>query len=227
MSRDDRFVVRNRTVPAIGEANPERGIITPGGAQVFVDWLTHLLLSGRCYHMQTGTEDAPSTTNGPLDDTKPVLLADNNEGTIVPILAEVSIAAHGAATAIEAMLEADMDKKRYSSGGTVVVPEAMNNQSSNAANGTFYTIEGSDIVALAKSAVPASVELGRKTFSENVIADPAGAQMAIDKLFSARERLPVLAKNPSALLLHFGSATADVTGYATLDFAQFPSALAW
>ena len=122
-----------------------------------------------------------------------------------------------------------MDKARWSSGGTVYVPEQMNNAatSAGAANGTFYTIEGSDVVAAAKSAVPASIELARKVFSEDAIGDPAGAQMGIERLFSARDNFPVAINTPGSLLLHFGSATADVTGYASLDFAQFPATLAW
>ena len=124
-----------------------------------------------------------------------------------------------------------MDKVRYSSGGTVYVPEQMNKaaSSASAAGGTFYTIEGSDIVAAAKSAVPASVELARAQLTEDVIADPAGAMFAQlgAPLFSVRRDMPVVLTNPGSLCLHFGSATADVTGYASLDFAQYPAALAY
>jgi hypothetical protein len=229
MGREDHHIVRHQSIPSLGESNSDRAIMNKFGAAVVVDLVTQWLLSGYCFHMQTGTEDAPITTNGPLDDTKPVMLADNNSGVIVPLLYEVSIAAHSTSTAIEAMLEVDMDKKRYSSGGTVYVPEQMNNAATSAAaaNGTFYTIEGSDIVALAKTAVPASIELARKTLSEDAIGDPAGAQIALDKIFSIRERPPVIANTPSSICAHFGSATADVTGYGQLEFAQFAAALAW
>ena len=229
MGRDDPFVVRHRSIPNLSDGNSDRSIMNKFGAQIVVDIFTQWLLSGYCFHMQTGTEDAPITTNGPMDDTKPVMVADNNSGVMVPLLAEVAIAAHSTSTAVEAMLEVDMDKKRWASGGTIFVPEQMNGAATSAAaaNGTFYEISGSDIVAAAKSAVPASIEAARKTFSEDAIGDPAGAQMAIDKLFSVRERMPYLGNTPSSLLLHFGSATADITGYATLEFAQFPAELAW
>jgi len=229
MSRDDIFQVRHQSIPAVGESNTERGILNKFGAQVVVDLYTQWLLSGYCFHMQTGTEDAPITTNGPIDDTKPVIVADNGSGVVVPLFAQVSLSAHGASTLVTSVLEADMDKARWSSGGTVYVPEQMNNAatSAGAANGTFYTIEGSDVVAAAKSAVPASIELARKVFSEDAIGDPAGAQMGIERLFSARDNFPVAINTPGSLLLHFGSATADVTGYASLDFAQFPATLAW
>lgn len=229
MARDDIFVVRHRSVPGLGESNRDLGVLNKFGAQVVVDLYAQWWLSGFCFHMQTGTEDAPITTNGPLDDTKPVMIADNNSGFMVPLAAQVAIAAHATSTAIEAMLEVDMDKKRYDSGGTVYVPEQMNGAATGAAaaNGTFYTIEGSDIVAVAKTAVPASVEFRRKTFSEDVIGDPAGAQMAIEMLYSIKNDVPIGASTPSSQLLHFGSATADVTGYATMEFAQFSSSLAW
>jgi hypothetical protein len=229
MSRDDVFQVRHQSIPAVGESNRELGILNNFGAQVVVDLVTQWLLSGFCFHMQAGTEDAPITTQGPLDDTKPFILADNNSGVIVPLLYEVGVSAHLTSTAIEAMLEIDMDKKRFSAGTTIYVPEQMNNAATGAAaaNGTFYVTDGGDITALAKSAVPASIELARKTLSEDAIGNPAGAQFALDKIFSIRERLPAIGITPSSICAHFGSATADVTGYATLDFAQFASGLAW
>jgi hypothetical protein len=213
----------------LGESNREEAILNKSGAQVVTDLFTQWLLSGFCFHVQTGTEDAPITTNGPLDDTKPVIIADNNSGVMVPLLFEVALSAHGASTLIQAMLEQDMDKKRYSSGGQVFVPEQMNNAATgaSAANGTFYTIETGDIVAAAKSAVPASIELARKSLSEDAIADPIGYQMGIQEVFSVRTRMPTVAATPSSLCAHFGSATADVTGYGVLQFAQFASALAW
>jgi hypothetical protein len=212
----------------VGESNREEGILNNFGAQVVTDLYMQWLLSGFCFHMQTGTEDAPITTNVSLDDTRGIMVADNNSGVMVPLLCEVNVATFAAATNIEIMLEADMDKKRWSSGGTAFVPEQMNGAATDAtaANGTFYTIEGSDIVVAAKSAVPASVELARKVLTEDALADPAGAMFAHDKLFSIMERIPVFGNTPSSLVVHFG-ASADITGYATLQFAQFDANLAW
>lgn len=230
MARDDVFLVRHQSIPAVGESNAERAILNKFGAQVVVDLYTQLLLSGFCFHMQTGTEDAPITTNGPLDDTKPVIIADCTSGAMMPLRAQAVPAVIALATLAEAMLEADMDKARYSSGGTVYVPEQMNKAatSATAANGTFYTIEGSDIVAAAKSAVPASVELSRLYFLEDALANTIGYPGAWGKeLFNCRNHAPVILTNPGSLLVHFGSATADITGYALLDFAQFPATLAW
>jgi hypothetical protein len=229
MSRDDQYIVRHRSIPSISEGVADRSIMNKFGAQVVVDFYTQLLLSGFCFHIQTGNEDAPITTNGPLDDTKPVIVADCSSGAMMPLLAEVAVQAHGASTLIGALLEADMDKARWSSGGTVYVPEQLNKAATgaDAANGVFYTIEGSDVVAAAKSATPASVELARKQLSEDAIGDPTTGHFGLVPLFSVRERVPVVLTNPGSLLVHFGSATADVTGYASLDFAQYPASLAW
>jgi hypothetical protein len=198
------------------------------GAQLVVDLYTQWLLSGYCFHMQTGTEDAPITSNTTIDDLKAIMIADNNAGVMVPLFADVNVATFAAATTIGLLLEVDMDKKRWSSGGTVFVPEQMNGAATDAtaANGTFYTIEGSDIVALAKSAVPASVELARRNLTEDALADPAGTMMARSPLYSIRTQEPAKGETPSSILLHFG-ASADITGYGTLDFAQYPATLAW
>ena len=231
MSRDDPFIVRHRSIPALGESGPDRAILNKFGAQVVTDLFTQWLLSGYCFHVQTGNEDAPITTNGPLDDTKPVIVADCTSGAMVPLFASVNVQAHSTSTLIGALLEADMDKVRYSSGGTVYVPEQMNKAATaaDAANGVFFTIEGSDIVAAAKSAVPASLELARAQLSEDAIGDPGGAMFAQlgAPLFTLRRDFGVVLTNPGSLLLHFGSATADITGYAALDFAQFSASLAY
>jgi hypothetical protein len=228
MARDDIFQVRHQSIPAVAEGVTERSIMNKAASQVVTDLLTQMLLSGYCFHMQTGTEDAPITNNTTIDDTKAIIIADCTSAAMMPLFADVTVATFAAATTIGLLLEADMDKVRYSSGGTVYVPEQMNKAATgaDAANGTFYTIEGSDIVAAAKSAVPASVELARRNLTEDALADPGGAMMARTPLFSVRAQPTVILTNPGSLLVHFGS-SADITGYGSLDFAQFPVALAW
>ena len=200
------------------------------GSQVVTDLYTQFFLSGYTFGMQTGTEDAPVTTNGPTDDTKPVLIADNGSGFMMPLRASVQIGAQLTSTIIAGMLEVDMDKARYSSGGTVFVPEQLNGAatSADAANGTFFEITGSDIVAAAKSAVPASVEVVRQILSEDAIADPGVGQLGgLPALYDVRRDGPLGMATPGSILVHFGSATADITGYAQLHFAQMSSSLVW
>lgn len=228
MGREDPFIVRHRSIPTLGEANGDRAILNKFGAQIVTDLFTQWLLSGYCFHMQLGTEDAPINSTAAIDDELVFVVADNNSGALVPIRYEINISAFTTATLAQAMLEADMAKKRWSSGGTAYVPRQMNGlaSSADAANGTFYV--GTDITALAKSAVPHTVELARRTFEEDVIADPGNGLLVGDRdVFNIRRQLPVLIPSPGSLVGHFGAATADVTGYGVLQFAQFPADLAW
>ena len=230
MSRDDAFRVRSSSIPAVGESTSQQAIINRFGSQIVTDFYTQLLLSGFCFHIQTGNEDAPVTTNGPMDDADAGIVADCTSGSMMPLLFEYNVAVLGAGTLAMAMLEADMDKVRYTSGGTVYVPEQMNKAatSADAAAGTFRTIEGSDIVTAGKSAVPASVELARIVQIENAMADTLGYPGGWNnEVFNVRNRTPVILTNPGSLCAHFGADSGDPTGYAVLQFAQFPTALAY
>lgn len=228
MGREDPFLVRHRSIPEIGEANADRAILNRFGAQVVTDLITQWLLSGYCFHMQLGTEDAPIDSTTAIDDQLAWAVADNNSGVIVPLKLEVNIATFTTATLAQAMLEADMAKKRWSSGGTAFVPRQMNGAASAAAaaNGTFYV--GTDVTVLAKTAVPDSVELARRTFQEDVIADPGNGLLVGNRdVFNIRAQMPVIVPNPGSLVVHVGAATADVTAYGVLQFAQFAAGLAW
>lgn len=229
MARDDPFVVRHKTLGAIGEAVQAQAILNRFGAQIVIDFYDQLLLSGLCFHIQTGTEDAPSTSNTTIDDQKAMIIADCLSGAMIPLFADINFVSWAAATGIHAMFEADMDKARYASGGQVYVPRQMNKAATSApaANGTFRTIESADLVALAKSAVPASVELKRTVFSEDALATVTdGMAGGKPPLFTSKSQVPVILTNPGSLLLHFG-ASADITAYGSLDFAQLDASLVW
>lgn len=222
------FRIRHRSIPSVGEATLQEGIGNKFGSLVVTDLLTQLLLSGYCFHMQVGTEDAPVNSTAAIDDQLGFVLADNNSGVIMPIRYEINIATFTTATLAQAMLEADMAKKRYGSGGTAFTPRQMNGAATSAAaaNGAFYV--GTDITLAAKTAVPDSIELARRTFEEDVIADPGNGLLVGDRdVFNVRTQMPVLIPAPGSLAGHFGSATADVTGYGVLQFAQFSADLAW
>lgn len=229
MGRDSVYRVRNTLVAAGADGLATEGAINRFGGVIVADFYTQLLLAGFCFHMQTGTEDAPSTSNTTVDDTKAMIIADCTSGAMLPLFADIVFATWAAATTIQAMFEADMDKARYSSGGTVFVPEQMNKAatSADAASGSFFTIEGSDLVAAAKSAVPASVELAHAVYSEDALATVTdGMAGGKPPLFTTKNQTPVILTNPGSLLVHFG-ASADITAYGSLDFAQFPQGIAF
>ncbi len=230
MARDEIFQVRHQDIPSVGESNSDRAIMNRFGSQVVTDLFVQWFLSGYTFHMQAGTEDAPVTTFGPLDATKGLIVADNNSGFMVPMRFTVGLKLTDTAINIMAMLEVDMDKKRYSSGGGAFVPEQLNGAASGAgaANGSFYTIDGGDLVIAAKSTVPASVEIGRVILNDDAISNPANGFLGgLPDVYNIRRDAPVGMDTPGSIVAQLGSASLDVTGYGVLDFAQLPSSLVW
>ena len=225
MSRDDLFIVRHATIPAVGESNAERAVINRLGFQVVTDFITQLILSGHAFHMQIGAEVAGVNSTAAVDDQLVEGLIDNPVGKVlIPLLYEVNIATFTTATAIQAMLELDTAKNRYSSGGTVFAPKNLNGISAvqKAFSGSAYV--GTDITAAAKTAVPGSIELGRRSFSEDVITTSTGVENLDREVYSVARRPIAVLSGVSSMVLHFGAATADVTGFAVAQFAQLDAA---
>ena len=225
MSRDDVFLVRHSSIPAVGEAQADRAVINRMGFQVVVDFFTQLTLAGFAYHMQLGTEDAGVASTTAIDDALASMVADNVAGqAMMPLTYEVTPGVLATATIVQAMLEADKDKVRYSSGGTAYVPANMRGDDNHTASGSFYV--GPDITLAAKSAVPNTVELARKFYTEDALTDSIGYPGAWEAcVYSIRNRQPLVLIDAASIIGHFGAATADVTGYAVLQFAQFDKAL--
>lgn len=225
MARDDVFLVRQASIPAVGEAVADRAVINRFGFQVVVDLFTQLAISGYTFHMQIGTEDAPVASTTSIDDALVWMLADQSVGSaLIPLLYEVNIDALTTATKIISMLELDKEKARFSSGGTAFTPENLNGSDAFSFSGSAYV--GTDITAAAKTAVPDSVELARLVHSEDVIADPGnGLLSARNTIYSVRERPIAVGIDACSLVAHHGAATADVNSYGILQFAQVPKAL--
>lgn len=225
MARDDVFLVRHSSIPAVGESNGERAVLNRLGFQVVTDFFTQLVLSGFGYHMQLGTEDAGVNSTTAIDDQLASMVADNSAGNaMIPLMYEVTPGVLATATLVQAMLELDKDKVRYVSGGTAYVPANLRGDDPHPASGSFYV--GPDVTIAAKSAVPNSVELARKFFTEDALTDSIGYPGAWDPcVYSVRTRPAAVVVDASSVVGHFGSATADVTGYAVLQFAQFDKGL--
>ena len=213
-------MVRHSSIPAISEAVAERAIINRMGMQIVVDFFDQLILSGLGYHVQLGTEDAGVASTTAIDDQLASMVIDNNAGyAMIPLLYEVTPGVLATATLVQAMLEVDMAKKRYSSGGTAYVPRNLHAQAPASLNGAAYV--GADVTTLAKTAVPDSVELARKFFIEDAIADSLGYPGAWEAcVYSVKQRPMSITYGVGSVVGHFGSATADVTGYAVIEVAQ-------
>lgn len=224
MSRDDPFLVRHSSWPAVGEANADRAVVNRLGSIVVTDFVTQLILGGWAYMIQLGTEDAPIASTAAIDDELVWAVVDNNVGyATIPLGAQVVIANWTTATLIGAMLEVDKGKKRYSSGGTAFTPANLRGDSPRSFNGAAYV--GTDITALAKSAVPLSVELRRGILVEDAQATPAAADAAIAFDFDIRRHITAVLVDASSLVLHHGATTADVNSYGNLQFAQVDKAM--
>ena len=224
MSREDLFIVRHATIPAVGESNAERAVINRLGFQVVTDFITQLVLSGHAHHMQIGTEDAPANTTAAIDDELVFALIDNPVGKVlIPLLYEVNVGTFTTSTLIQAMLEIDKAKNRYLSGGTAFAPANLNAISAvaKAFSGSAYV--GTDVTAVAKSAVPLSVELARHAIGEDNVATATGVENLRPIVYSVAERPIAVISGLGSMLLHFGAATADATGYAVAQFAQLDS----
>jgi hypothetical protein len=200
------------------------------GSQIVTDFFTQLTLSGFAYHMQAGTENAGDGMTNVIDDILVAGIADNTAGNaMIPLLYEATPGVVAATAVLAmAMLEVDKDKARYAddASGTVYVPANLRTDDPNSANGDFIIMEGAGVVATAKSAVPNSVELARKDFLEDALANTIGYPGAWDTvIYTIRNRPPCVLIDASSCLLHFGSATALLTGYYAFQFAQFSKTL--
>ena len=191
---------------------------------VVVDMWDQFILDGRTFQMQLGTEDAPINTTTSIDDQLVFAVADNPAGlTMIPSFLQLSIATWTTSTLVNMMLEIDRALARYSSGGTAYVPENLRTDRPRTASGTFYV--GTDVTVIAKTAVPGSMEIWRHVGSEDNVGTSTGAENANVSRYSAKE-LGMFAAivGVGSALVHFGTASADATGYGSFCFVQVPSA---
>jgi hypothetical protein len=223
MGREDPFQVRHASWPAMAEGNADRAVINKVGSLVVTDFFTQLVLGGWAYHIQIATEDAPVASTAAIDDELVWMLVDNNAGyALIPLHGEAHVANWTTGTLVNSMLEADKDKKRYTSGGTAYTPANLRADDPRSFNGNAYV--GTDITAATKSAVPNTVEFARKVHSEDAIGTAVGADFA-PFVYDIRGNVPLVLVDASSLLFHHGAATADVNSYGNLQFAQIDKAM--
>ena len=225
MSSQTIFQTRHSTFAALGEGDKDRAVTNRMGSIIVTDLFTQLILSGYAYHIQVGTEDAGVNSTTILDDELVTVLADNVVGSaMMPLLFEVNPGVVSTATLIQAMLEIDKAKARYTSGGTAYVPANLRTDDAKSASGSFFV--GPDVAALAKSAVPDSMEIARKDFTEDALGDTIGYPGTwAAPVYDIRKRPACVLIDASSIVGHVGSASADVTGYYVLQFAQFSKTL--
>ena len=194
------------------------------GELVVCDFWTQLLLDGRMFHMQMGAETTPINSTVNCADTLVWALIDGAAGTTyVPALYEVCFEILTDATLIEAYLEIDRAKARYNTGGNAYVPENLRTDRPRASVVAAAYV-GTDVGALAKTAVPGSIEIGHHMFMEDAIASAAALPMRKYELNARNRPLPVVV-GVGSILCHFGvdSGTNDTTGFGSLEWAEIPT----
>lgn len=226
MSRDDPFLVRHSSWPAVGESNGERAVINRLGALVVADFYTQLVLGGWAYHVQVGALSTAVAGTAALTALIGVGIVDNNAGyATIPLHAEMHIATYSTATLFLSMIEADMAKKRYTSGGTAVTPRNLRGDSPHTFNGNAYNNTGTLVIAAA-SAAPHSVELARGVGSEDAQPATTFTDRSPHFVWDVRSSgHPVVLVDAASLVMHHGASTATDTMYGNMQFAQLEKAL--
>lgn len=194
---------------------------------IVVDFFTQLVLEGRVFHMQIGTEDAPVDSTGAVADTTVWMVADNSPGTtMIPTYIDVWVSTSASdSSALEAYVEVDRLLNRYNTGGTAYVPENMRTDRPRVSTVTNCYV-GTDITLDAKSTVPSSMELARACYFEDTPSDsnePVDFAMNAQKLYSVLERPTIAIVDVGSLITHLGASTTDVKGYGLMEWAEIPT----
>ena len=181
------------------------------------DWKQSYVLSGRAFMLQFGTEDAPATSTADIDDQLAMATVDVPSGTtIIPMWGQGVVGTWTTGALINYMIEVGNGKVRRSSGGTAFTPLSLRTDAKRSSACTAYVAGASDIVAAAKTS-GGSLEIYRESVEVNV-GDAAD-------YWPKMEYNPVIAPvviGPASVLVHFG-ASADLTVYGNLMWAEFPS----
>lgn len=199
------------------------------GELVVCDFWTQLVLDGRMFHCQAGTEDAPVNTCTTIDDQLCQAVVDGTDGfTMIPSFADNQLAT-SANTAIPpiSMLEIDRAKVRYAAGGggSAFVPENLRTDRPRTSIATACRV-GPDVIIAGKTTVPGSIELARRCSGETTASatnEPADFIFNSVPFFNARNGPMAVVVGVGSIVLYFGCATADSTGYSTLDWAELPT----
>lgn len=186
------------------------------GNQVNIDFWDWLSMLGRDYIVQLGTEDAPIDSTTSIDDALVWAVVDVPSGVSIAILeAGVNVVDFTTGTLANVMLEIDKAKVRYVSGGTAFTPLNLRTGEANSSGVAAYV--GTDVTVAAKTA-GGSLEIARSAISNDAVATQT-AQENNNFLWRPERYIPIL-DGPASFLLHFGAATADVTGYGQVKFAE-------
>ena len=211
--------LRAATTPVrVGEDDVKDIAGTRDGALHTVDWLQALILEGRGFSIQMGTEDAPVDLTVAIDDILVWALVDIPAGTTaIPIFAQGVIATWSDGTLLNMMIEIDRAKTRYASGGTAYTPLNLRTDTPIASLATAFV--DADTVPSAKS-VGGSLEIYRESIEVNV-GDAADYWPPMEY----EPDHPEMVVGPASMIFHFGAANGGTapTGYGSMQWIEMPT----
>jgi len=220
--------VRQNSYEAQPDQTQRTARINRRGELVVVDFWSQLVIDGRMFHMQIGNESAPVDSTTTVDDELVWMLVDNAANTsMLPALVNLQLQTSASDTApIESYFEIDRAKARYSTGGSAFVPENLCTSRPRASVAAAAYV-GTDITALAKTAVPGSMEISRKAYAETTPSnsnEPVDFAMNLTPMFSARIQPGAMVVGVGSMLVHLGGANTNCTGYGIMQWAELPTA---
>ena len=217
--------VRQNSYENYSEGQDRNFRINRRAEMVTIDFWTQMVLDGRMFHMQIGTENAPVAGTAAIDDELVWMLVDNAAGTVM-LPALVAIQIEGALTGanIASMFEIDNAKARFGSGGTAFVPANLRTDSPRASVASVARV-GTDITATGKTAVPGSLEIARIAHwetSPSATNEPTDFVSNLRPLFSSQTQPGVAVVGVGSMLVHHGG-SADTTSYGYMQWVELPS----
>src|SRR3990167_6916830 len=215
--------VRQNSYENYSEGQERQARLNRRGELVVADFWLQMALDGRMFVVNLGTEDAPLDTTTSIDDQLVWALTDVPTGSVlIPCQAQVAIGTWTTSTLINFMLEADMGKVRYTSGGTAFTPANMRGDYPRASACSSYV--GTDVTVAAKSTIGSS---GSFEFHHYSIEDNGGDTGDTTPENGLNGRAKDMGAAPiitgvGSFLFHLGAATADATAYGMYSFAELP-----
>ena len=189
------------------------------GTGVTIDWLQALILEGRGFLNQIGTEDAPVLATGSIDDQLAFGLVDVKAGTTcIPFFAQAVIATWTTSLLVNFMIEIDNTQTRFASGGASFTP--LNLRTDDPIASTSDNVYGcpGDIVTAARG-TNQGLELYRESIEVNV-----GDLADYNPPMRWQPKVCPLIVGPGSFIVHLGSGTADVTAYGAMKWIEIVSA---
>lgn len=208
-----------------GQDRPARS--NKRGELVVSDFWLQMVLDGRMFGFDVGSEDDAVNSTTDIDDQTVWAMCDVPTGTtIIPASAQVAVDTWTTSASVIFMLEADFGKNRYSSGGTAVVPANLRGDYPRASACTVYvnTSTNAGVTVAAKSTLHGKD--GSFEFYKYAIEDNWGdAGDTIPERgfhWRAKDSVPVVIQGVGSFLFHFGAGTADATGFGIATYAELP-----